>query len=165
MAALKRSLRQRGRSESGAELIEFGLVFPLLLLVVLGIFDFGLLFQQYEVITNAAREGARIAVLPAYSTTLALQKANAKARVDQYIAASFLSGGSVAWNTNFTTVANPVNVSIGGNCMTTVTVTVTYPHSFIFLSGIASLFGGGFGTATLTASSAMRTEIAASPCP
>ena len=62
------SLRQRLRSERGAELIEFALVFPVLLLVVLGIVDFGFLFQRMEVVTNAAREGARMAVLPGYST-------------------------------------------------------------------------------------------------
>ena len=39
------SLRQRRlgwKSESGAELIEFALTFPILLLVVLGILEFGL---------------------------------------------------------------------------------------------------------------------------
>ena len=51
----------------GAELIEFAFIFPLLLLVCLGIVDFGLLFQRYEVLTNAAREGARVAVLPGYT--------------------------------------------------------------------------------------------------
>ena len=53
--------------DKGAELIEFALVFPLLLLVMFGIMDFGLLFQRYETVTNAAREGARIAVLPDYA--------------------------------------------------------------------------------------------------
>jgi Flp pilus assembly protein TadG len=51
-------------NETGAELIEFAFVLPLLLLVIVGIFDFGFLFQRYEVVTNAAREGARAAVLP-----------------------------------------------------------------------------------------------------
>ena len=41
-------------------------MFPLLLFVILGIVDFGFLFQRMEVVTNAAREGARIAVLPGY---------------------------------------------------------------------------------------------------
>ena len=59
---------KRGRSEDGAQLVEFALVLPLLLLVVLGIAEFGFIFQRYEVITNAAREGARLAVLPGYTT-------------------------------------------------------------------------------------------------
>ena len=56
------------RSEEGAQLVEFALVLPLLLLVVLGIAEFGFMFQRYEVVTNAAREGARMAVLPGYTT-------------------------------------------------------------------------------------------------
>ena len=43
-------------------------MFPTLLLVMLGIMDFGFLFQRYEVVTNAAREGARVAILPGYQT-------------------------------------------------------------------------------------------------
>ncbi|MCH7720860.1 MAG: pilus assembly protein, partial [Planctomycetes bacterium] len=49
--------------ETGAELIELALVLPILLLVLGGIMDFGFLFLRYEVVTNAAREGARIGVL------------------------------------------------------------------------------------------------------
>src|SRR5687768_1788226 len=60
------SRRSRLVSERGQALIEFALIFPLLLLVMLGIVDFGFLFQRYEVLTNATREGARIAVLPGY---------------------------------------------------------------------------------------------------
>ena len=65
MAAM--NLYRRLACDKGAELIEFALVFPLLLLVMVGIMDFGLLFQRYETVTNAAREGARIAVLPGYA--------------------------------------------------------------------------------------------------
>jgi Flp pilus assembly protein TadG len=156
MPALTRSslLRRLRKSESGAEFIEFALAFPLLLLVVLGIMDMGLMFQQYEVITNAAREGARIAVLPNYKT------ADVQARVTQYISAAFLSsGGSVS-----TTVGAPQKVVIGGSCMTTITVNVTYPHQFIYLAGIGRFFSSTFGTKTLNAASTMRTEISASAC-
>ena len=46
--------------------LEFALCLPtILLVIVMGIFDFGLMFQHYEVVTNAAREGAsRVGVLP-----------------------------------------------------------------------------------------------------
>ena len=53
-------------SERGAEVIEFAIVLPLLLLVIFGIVDFGFLFQRYVVLTNAAMEGARVASLPGY---------------------------------------------------------------------------------------------------
>ena len=76
----RRRRRRRGRAgEAGAELIEFALVFPLLLMAILGIVDFGFLFQRYEVLTNAAREGARVAALPGYTAT------DVESRLDAYI--------------------------------------------------------------------------------
>src|SRR5688572_16886512 len=67
MASLNRRT-ERWSSARGAELIEFALVLPLMLLLLLGTVDFGLLFQRYHVVTNAAREGARVAVLPGYAS-------------------------------------------------------------------------------------------------
>ena len=61
-------------------------MFPTLLLVMLGIIDFGFLFQRYEVVTNAAREGARVAILPGYAD------ADVQARVNQYLTAGGLTG-------------------------------------------------------------------------
>ena len=54
-------------SEDGAELIEMAIVLPLLLLLIMGMVDFGFLFQRYVVLTNAAAEGARVASLPGYT--------------------------------------------------------------------------------------------------
>jgi len=47
--------RKRARGQS---LVEFALVLPLLILILLGVFDLGRAFNAYIVITNAAREGA-----------------------------------------------------------------------------------------------------------
>lgn len=47
--------------EKGASLVETALVMTFLLLLVAGIVDFGGAFQNYIIITNAAREGARTA--------------------------------------------------------------------------------------------------------
>ena len=47
------------RTDRGANLVEFALVVPLLLLLVLGIVEFGLLFGQSNEVRHAAREGAR----------------------------------------------------------------------------------------------------------
>ena len=72
-------LPARVRSQAGAELVEFALVLPILLLVFGGIVDFGLLLQRQQVVTNAAREGARLAVLPGYTA------ADVQARVTQFV--------------------------------------------------------------------------------
>ena len=77
--------RRAWTDERGAELIEFAFALPILLLVVAGIVDFGILFQRYETVTNAAREGARIGILPDYS------EADIQGRVNTYLAASGLT--------------------------------------------------------------------------
>jgi len=61
-----RGAGHRLRSAKGAELIEFALVLPVLLVVLGGILDMGFLFNNYAVITNAAREGARMAAVPGW---------------------------------------------------------------------------------------------------
>lgn len=47
----------------GQALVEFALVLPILLLLVLGVIDFARAWNAYQVITDAAREGARLAVV------------------------------------------------------------------------------------------------------
>jgi Flp pilus assembly protein TadG len=143
--------------ERGAELIEFALVFPTLLAVMLAIIDFGFLFQRYEVVTNAAREGARIAVLPDYQGANLTN--NVQARVSQYLTAAGLTGTS-----NVTVpAAQKITVS-GGQCIWIQPVTVSYQHQFLFLGPIIGLIGGTLSDKTLNATSSMRSEIAAGPC-
>ena len=152
MAAM--NLYRRLACDKGAELIEFALVFPLLLLVMFGIMDFGLLFQRYETVTNAAREGARVAVLPGYA------QADVEARVRQYLTAAGLTS-----TPSFTYTA-PQALNVGGGCVTITGVTVGYPHQYLFIGKIIGLFGGsGFTSQTLTATARMRYEGAASACP
>ena len=54
----------RVKSERGAALLEAAITIPMLLLISVGIFEFGRAWQTWQVLTNAAREGARLAVLP-----------------------------------------------------------------------------------------------------
>jgi Flp pilus assembly protein TadG len=55
----KRSLRQ----DEGAASVEFAIVAVLLFLIVFGIVEFGLWISEYEAMTSAAREGARVAAV------------------------------------------------------------------------------------------------------
>jgi Flp pilus assembly protein TadG len=128
-------------------------VFPTLLLVMLGIIDFGFLFQRYEVVTNAAREGARVAILPGYAD------ADVQARVNQYLTAGGLTP------TDPVTVGSQT-IPVGSQCVTVRPVTVAYQHQFLFLGPILGLMGGsGLTDKTLHATSSMRSEIAAGACP
>jgi len=57
-----RALRS-GRRQRGAAALEFALVAPVLLLMMLGMIDFGLRLDAEAVVVNAARDGARVASL------------------------------------------------------------------------------------------------------
>jgi Flp pilus assembly protein TadG len=141
------------RGERGAELIEFAFALPVLLLVFAGIIDFGLLFQRYEVVTNAAREGARIASLPGYTN------ADVTARVNAYIT------NGIAASATATTTVTDVSIAVAtGPAVQAKQVQVAYSSNFIIIGPISSLFGGGgsFGTITLTGRSTMRMEVPSS---
>ncbi len=53
------SRRPRVRGDEGQTLVEFALVLPVLLLLIIGILDFGLGLQNYVALGNAVREAAR----------------------------------------------------------------------------------------------------------
>ena len=54
----------------GQSLVEFALVLTPLLLVLLGIIQFGFIFNTFVTMTNAAREGARTGTIYVYDRTL-----------------------------------------------------------------------------------------------
>lgn len=153
MASLKRV--RRLLDERGQTLIEAGLVLPLLLLVVLGILDFGMLFWKFESVTNAAREGARIAILSGYSST------DVENRVNQYLTDAGLTGTATI------TVVPPAGVDVGGGtCITMTGATVSYPHDFFLVGALVGLFGSpSLTSTTLNATAMMRYEGGAAACP
>lgn len=53
------------RSNRGQAVVEFALVFPLLLLVCFGITEFGRAWMTMNILTSAAREGVRLAAVTA----------------------------------------------------------------------------------------------------
>lgn len=68
----------RRRAAPGQALVEFALVLPLLVLLLLGIFDFGRAIYAYTTVNNAAREAARLAIVDQTEThiqDLAAQRA------------------------------------------------------------------------------------------
>lgn len=53
-------LRRRMRDDDGVAALEFGLVLPLLMIILMGIIDYGHVYFVQLTMTNAAREGARV---------------------------------------------------------------------------------------------------------
>src|SRR5262245_44964780 len=141
--------RRRFRSERGAAMLEAAMTLPLLLFVCIGIIEFGRLYQTWQVMTNAAREGARVAVLPTQPSV--------DARVRQYLQMGGLnSDNSVGVN------VTAVPVSLGGGATASGSrVTVTYPFTFMVLQPIAQLVVSGSTVGapiTISTSATMRNE-------
>jgi len=53
----------RIRNQKGQSVVELALVLPLILLIFMGVFEFGRVMNAYLVVNNASREGARNAAL------------------------------------------------------------------------------------------------------
>jgi len=141
------------RSERGTAILETALTLPLLLLVSVGIFEFGRAYQTWQVLTNAAREGARVAVLP-----------SSVAGAPELRVRAYLKSGQIP---NYADPAITVNVTAGsvdlgaGTSASTSIVTVNYPFNFIVLQPVARLLvsGSQVGSAvTLTTRAEMRNE-------
>jgi len=134
-----RRCRLCGRKRRGAAVVEFAIVAPIFFLMVLGIIEFGRMVMVQQVITNASREGARIAILD--DTTAG----DVRTTVDNYLANATVVGAEVTVDPD-----PPSDAGYGEP----VSVTVSVP--FDQVSWLPSpMFLGG---TTLTASTVMRRE-------
>ncbi len=141
----------RRGDERGTALLEVAFTLPLLLLVSAGIFEFGRGYQTWQVLTNAAREGARIAVLPGTTDS------DVQQRVATYLAAGQLADASSA----AVTIARDTAIPIGIGTATGSTVAVSYPFQFSVLQPIAELLvrtSNAGKPLSIVASATMRNE-------
>jgi Flp pilus assembly protein TadG len=140
-------MMKRIKNQRGAALLETAITLPLVLLVSVSIFEFGRAYQTWQVLTNAAREGARIAVLPNYTD---IQVTNT---VQSYLTSGRLSNAAAA------SIVVVRNVPFGTT--TASQVTVNYPFQFMVLSPVARLVRSNstMGTPlTMQSSALMRNE-------
>ena len=107
------------RHERGAALLETAVTLPIVLMICVGIFEFGRAYQTWQVLTNAAREGARVAATNG-TTDLEVETA-----VRTFLAAERLGNAGTA------PIAVNRKVALGSN--TGSEVTIQYPFSFILL--------------------------------
>ena len=125
MRCIRRSDRERG-----AAAVEFALVLPVLVLMLLGLIEFSILFNTQISLTNAAREGAR---------SMAIHNNPATAKADAIAAApSIINPKLVTANV---AVNPPITCASGAK----VTVTITYPAPLLtgFFGATLPLAGKG----------------------
>ena len=119
----------RIKSERGAALLEAAVTLPMLLLVAVGIFEFGRAYQTWQILTNAAREGARMAVLPDPTSGIV------ETRVREYMAAGQLS----EYGTATVDVNRSASLTVNGGAVSASQVSIDYPFTFIVLQPVARL--------------------------
>lgn len=139
--------RLRRNSERGTALMEAAFTIPILLLIAVGIFEFGRAYQFWQVLTNAAREAAR------YSTTPSATPGDAQAIAVNYMR----NGGLTACDAGCVNVNRAVPFAVG----TGTTVTISYPFQFIMLQPVSRLISSGSdirNSLTMTATATMRNE-------
>jgi Flp pilus assembly protein TadG len=133
------SIRPLKKKEDGQALVEFAILLPILLLLLLGILQFGVVFNNYIQVTSAAREGARKA---AVSRSLGVAGATSAART----AAKNASPGLSLTDSQIT--VTPSNSMAQGS---DVTVQVKYPYAI-------DIIGKVVASGNLTSSTTMRVE-------
>jgi Flp pilus assembly protein TadG len=123
LSRVRRRLSRLGGSESGQAVVEFGMVVPLLCVLVLALFQFGKAMNYWIDLTHVANQGARLAAVDIdlskapYSSGMTLQQ-----YVQQQAETTELKGAdvSICFPTGSQTAGSPV------------TVEVSYPANFIW---------------------------------
>jgi Flp pilus assembly protein TadG len=152
-------LLKRLREQRGAELIEMAMVTPILALILAGIVDFGFLFRSWEIVSNAAREGARVGVLPKYECDPSMPD-DVESRVDRYMASAGFPDP-----TAYVVDINTGTVSTAAGDFTACAVTVRMFAQLPSLGVIGGMFGGTFTSVPVAGSAVMRSEVMAVPTP
>jgi Flp pilus assembly protein TadG len=139
------------RSNRGQVIVEFALLLPLLLALLLGILDFGVLFYDKVMITNASREGARAAIVfrgDSAGNFIPYTQPEIATVVNNYLNGRLISF-HVA-HTPQTTIPVNTSVSPGGQ----VRVQVRYTYNYLV---IGRFFGWG-PSIDIGADTSMRVE-------
>ena len=125
---MKTRFVRRLTGQRGQALLETAMTLPLVLVVCVGIFEFGRAYQTWQILTNAAREGARTAVLPGATLT------NVQDRVRQYLTSGQVQNPTLA-SIDLTTGSVPMGTATVPSSI----VTVTYPYTFVVLQPVVRL--------------------------
>lgn len=151
---MARLIRNRDR---GQTLVEFALIIPVFILMLMGIFDLGRAVYGFNTVNNAAREGARLGIVDQNVTDIQAKAADHAANLG-------LGTSNVSVDFRDKDTPNTANscskLDIG--CLTTVEVNYTF-------QAITPLIGNIVGTINIVGTSQFPIESVCvapdSPCP
>jgi Flp pilus assembly protein TadG len=146
-------MRRRLRNQNGTALLETAITLPIILLVSVGIFEFGRAYQVQQVLTNAAREGARLSILEGISDDQ-VNKRVMKYLDDGKVVKCGADGCDPA-------VSLTIERTVPFEGTTASKITISYPYQFMVLGGVVRLVRSGSTVGaplTMTATAFMRNE-------
>jgi len=130
---------------TGASAVEFAILLPVLLLIVFGIIEFGLLIYNKHIITSASREGTRYGII---AQNPRVSDAEIDTLVQNYCNNRLVTFGAA---TNPTTTVTRTGLAFGDN----LTVAVIYHYDFLLIPNFITTFTGGVD---ISAQTVMRME-------
>ena len=143
----KRALRRFRNTEAGQALVEFTMIIPVFCLLLFGLVDFGRAFYTWLIVTNAAREGARVAAVQETA-------ANVDARIYESFCETYPSNCSL--NPSKLTITK---TNVQGTRGSAVVIELDYNFDYVTpIGNIVALFGDSLSEPTISAHSSMRLE-------
>jgi len=135
--------------------VEFALVLPIFLLLVIGVIEFGRAWNLQQTITDAAREGARRAVV--FDPTLTQAAVNTAIKTKIQAAGFDSSQATIAWQDCTATCTAVTSFDVGRGKV--LNIQLSMPYRFIFLKPLMNLAStSSNGSLTLSTATQMRHE-------
>ena len=144
------------RDRRGQAAVEFALILPLLLILLVGIIEFGRAWNEHQVITDAAREAARRGAIHDDTTTVAWVR---------QVAMNAMGRAGIGPGRCTTPGSPPAGASCGATCVCVtdgaanepITVNIDLPYRFTFFGPLVK-WTTGESIITLKTSFSMRNE-------
>jgi Flp pilus assembly protein TadG len=131
--------------ETGTAVVESAMTLLMFFTLLMAIMEGGRFLNVQQTLTNAAREGARVAVAPVTRTSDLATTGEIETEVGRFLAAARISGATI-------TVERPIVVQANGLPMQFTRVRVSVPYRVISLAAFAAL------SVNLTGEALMRNE-------
>ena len=124
---MRRPVIERFRADRGSAIIEFSLISFMFIILLLSVVEMGRMILVYTTIANAARAGARYAIVHGADQTVSSSGPGSPCTCTpvQTVVQNFASAGLVNTSLLTTTVNYPDGTNIPGS---RVSVTVSYPY-------------------------------------
>jgi len=147
-------MKSKIRNNKGGAAIEFAIILPLMVLLAIGICEFGLLFYNSQIIINASREGARAGIVRGDGAEEFLDDGKIKSIVKNYCNPRLIDfNGTSLTDGDIILTLSGVDPRETADFGTDFKVEVTYNYGFL----LPSLFNLG-STQTLRGLTLMKME-------